>query len=198
MSLEEYLDNYSAQPGATAAAAKYLLATAGPTAPVARVCEIGPGSGRYAQHVVTALRPEAYEIYETARDWHAHLNATIPNVVNQPADGHTLSSTTTASVDLVHAHKVFVYLPLATSLGYMEEMARVVRPGGVVAFDILTENCLDDATLKSWIEQNTTIYRMMPRQWTIDQLSHHDLTLIGSTFVPLSGAHTELLVFRRQ
>jgi hypothetical protein len=33
---------------------------------------------------------------------------------------------------------------------YFEEMARVVRSGGKVVFDIVTEECMDDETLKDW------------------------------------------------
>jgi hypothetical protein len=32
------------------------------------VCEIGVGSGRFAEEVIAALHPDRYEIYETARD----------------------------------------------------------------------------------------------------------------------------------
>lgn len=35
-------------------------------------------------------------------------------------------------------------MPLVMTVGYLREMARVVRPGGVVAFDVVTENCMDE------------------------------------------------------
>ena len=73
------------------------------------VCEIGPGSGRYAEEVIAALHPDTYEVYETATDWLPYLRK-LPNAVIRACDGHTLSQTSSASVDLVHAQKVFVYL----------------------------------------------------------------------------------------
>jgi hypothetical protein len=39
---------------------------------------------------------------------------------------------------------------------------------------------------------------MISRKWTIDLLDRRGLTLLGSSFAPLSGGRTELLVFRKR
>jgi SAM-dependent methyltransferase len=196
LSVGDYLDRYSAEPQATTDAVRALLHIGALGNEVRRVCEIGPGSGRYAEKVIEALRPSAYEIYETASDWLPHLRR-LPNLVERPADGHTLSATPSESVDLVQAHKLFVYIPFVTTIGYLEEMARVVRPGGVVAFDIITEDCLDEQATKTWVAQNAVIYWVTPRDWTVELMDRRGLAFIGSHFEPLSGARTELLVFRK-
>ncbi|UIJ63019.1 class I SAM-dependent methyltransferase [Amycolatopsis acidiphila] len=196
LSVEDYLDRYSAEPGATAATAAAMLRLADLGDKAARVCEIGAGSGRYARKVIAALEPEAYEIYETADDWLPHLR-TLPGAVLRATDGHTLRETATGSVDLVHSHKLFVYVPLVTTAGYLQEMARVLRPGGVAAFDIVTEDCLDEETTRAWIESNAGIYTMTSRSWTVDLLARRGLSLVGSHFEPMSGGRTELLVFRK-
>jgi SAM-dependent methyltransferase len=197
ISVADYIDANNAEPGTTAASVEAMLKLADLNEPVSRVCEIGPGTGRYAEKVIAALRPNVYEMYETARDWLPHLRM-LPGAKMQAADGRTLASTASASVDLVHAHKVFVYIPLVTTVGYVEEMARVVRPGGAVAFDIITEDCLDEAVTNAWVAENITIYSMISRKWTIDLLDRRGLTLLGSSFAPLSGGRTELLVFRKR
>jgi len=197
VSVGDYLDAYSAGPGATEDAVAAMLNLAQLKGPVDRVCEIGPGSGRYGEKVAAALQPDVYEIYETAKDWLPHLRETLPNLVVQPADGHTLSATESGTVDLVHAHKLFVYIPFITTAGYLDEMARVVRPGGIVAFDIITEDCVDEDVVKSWIAQNSTIYWVTPRTWTIELLKRRGLTLLGNHKQPLSEGRTELLVFRK-
>lgn len=197
LSLTDYIDQFSAKPGATAEAVKEMLALADLSAPVGRVCEIGPGTGRYAEKVIAALHPEVYEVYETARDWLPHLSK-LPSVKLHDADGRTLAQTASGSVDLVHAHKLFVYVPLVTTVGYLWEMARIVRPGGVVAFDIVNEDCLDEPTTSTWVSEGVTLYSMIPRQWTVDLLDRKGLSLVGSTFVPMSGGSTELLVFRKR
>jgi len=196
MSVEDYIDRYSAAPGATVETVDALLRLADFREKVERVCEIGAGSGRYAARVIISEYPDTYEIYETAGDWLPRLRS-LPNVVLQPADGHTLSATPSGSVDLVHAHKVFVYLPLVVTIGYLDEMARVVRPGGIVAFDVVNEDCLDDQMTKNWVSSGATLYGMISRSWLLERLAQHGLSLVGSHFVPLSGGRTELLVFRR-
>jgi ubiquinone/menaquinone biosynthesis C-methylase UbiE len=115
-----------------------------------------------------------------------------------PADGHSLGHTASESVDLVHAQKVFVYVPLVVTVGYLQEMARVVRPGGTVAFDIVTELSMDEEATKAWVATGATLYSMIPRQWIVDLAAQFGLQMLGSSFAPLSGGRTELLVFRRQ
>jgi SAM-dependent methyltransferase len=196
LSVADYIDQRNATPGTTASTVERMLSIAGLSGHVDRVCEIGPGTGRYAERVIAALHPDVYEMYETANDWLPYLRR-LPNVKTLPADGRTLGHTASESVDLVHANKVFVYIPLIVTVGYLREMARVTRPGGAVAFDIVTEDCMDTATTNSWVDTGSTLYSMIPRQWTIDLLSHERLTLLGSTFAALNDGKTEILVFRK-
>jgi len=129
LSLSDYIDQFSAEPGTTASTVEAMLRLAELRGHVDRICEIGAGTGRYAERVIAALEPSVYEVYETAADWLPHLSE-LRGVKILPADGHSLSGTASASVDLVHAQKFFVYLPLVITAGYLEEMARIVRPGG--------------------------------------------------------------------
>jgi hypothetical protein len=103
---------------------------AGSLIPCDRVCEIGPGTGRYLERVLQKVSPRQYDIYETANDWATWLESTYaPFVVRQPADGHTLRHTPSGSCGLVHAHGVFVYLPFLHAFEYFVEMARVCAGG---------------------------------------------------------------------
>src|SRR5215211_4368082 len=52
LSLTDYIDTVYAQPGTTAATVQAMLGLAQLAEPVQRVCEIGPGSGRYAEKVI--------------------------------------------------------------------------------------------------------------------------------------------------
>ncbi|MFF0341346.1 class I SAM-dependent methyltransferase [Kribbella sp. NPDC004875] len=198
VSVGDYLDAFSAEPGSTAGTVAAMLRLGQLDGSVDRVCEIGAGSGRYMTRVMDALQPGAYEVYETAPDWVRYLRQIRPQVIIRPANGHSLDATTSESVDLVHAHKVFVYLPFVVSFGYLAEMARVVRPGGVVAFDVITEDCLNDVVTKTWLDEpsRANIYQLTPRAWVVEFLARRGLELAGSEFVPLSDGRTELLVFR--
>ena len=197
MSVGAYIDQTYVTPGATADLVRDMLKIAGISQAdgCERICEIGPGSGRFAEILIEELHPRAYEMYEPARDWLPHLR-TLPKAVLCTCDGHSLGDTADASVDLVHSQKLFVYLRFYVVIGYLEEMARVVRPGGVVAFDVVTEPCLDEDTARAWAHDGT-IYHASPRSWIVEFMQARGLTLIGSCFTPLKPGKSELLVFRR-
>jgi SAM-dependent methyltransferase len=196
LSVGEYVDATFSQPGTTGATVEAMIRI-GDLVPdrVQRVCEIGPGTGRYLEKVVEALHPEYYEIYETADDWVSYLRK-FPGLIVRECDARTLKDTETGSVDLVHAQKVFVYLEFWASAGYLAEMARVVRPGGVVAFDIVTEECVDEETLEGWLRSGT-IFHPMPKEWTVSFLGRRGLEFLGSQLIRLTDGSSELMVFRR-
>lgn len=195
VSVGDYLENINAEPGATQKTVDTIISLGGLGPATERICEIGAGSGRYAEKLIAELHPAHYEIYETATDWLPHLQ-TLPGVEIKPADGHSLAATTSGSVDLVHCDKTFVYLPFPTVVGYLLEMARVVRVGGAIAFDLVTEDCLSDELVAAW-GKSGTIFIPLPRGWVVDYLARHGATLEGSTMIPMVGLQTELLVFRR-
>lgn len=195
LTVGEYVDRTFAEPGATAAAVDAIIGTAGLKGPLERVCEIGPGTGRYLAVTMQRLAPREYEIYETAHDWVTYLSR-IPTVVARPCDGSSLAATAPGSVDLVQAHKVLVYLEFWTVVGYLDEMARVVRPGGVVAFDVITEGCLRDDVVEHWYQERS-IFRPLPRAWVVEHLGRRGLRLLGSTPTPLPYGESELLVLRK-
>jgi SAM-dependent methyltransferase len=116
---------------------------------ITTVCEIGTGTGMYLEKILLSASPSRYEVYETDVGWVDFIKAeygahSTCRVVCHPCDGRSLSDTGDGSVDLVHAHGVFVYLPLLQSLAYLRECIRVSRPGGFIVFD-----CYLDSTFSS-------------------------------------------------
>ena len=101
LSVGAYIDRTFAQPGATPQTVQAMLKLADLGDKCRTVCEIGAGSGRFAEEIIPALSPDRHEVYETASDWLPWLSK-LPNVVLQDCDGHTLSRTPDGSVDLVH------------------------------------------------------------------------------------------------
>jgi hypothetical protein len=194
LSIGAYIDKTYAEPGATPELVAAMLRLANLPSGV-DVCEIGAGSGRYSEEVITALHPKSYEIYETALDWLPRLKS-LPNAIVRDADGRTLAKTRDRSIDLVHAQKTFVYLDFYVVFGYLEEMVRVVRPGGIVAFDVVTDECLDEETARAWARLGS-IYRLCSRTWIIEFMQRRNLSLVGSHFTPLPPGTSELLVFRQ-
>jgi SAM-dependent methyltransferase len=168
-----------------------------------RICEIGAGSGRYLEKTVGKAHPTLYEVYETSdewRDWLIH-HYDHHNVVARHCDGRTLGETDTASIALVQAHKLFPGLPFLIAVSYFQEMARVVRDGGWIVFDIMTEGCFSSDHLKEWFAENPWEWSWTPQFISKDFVrkffADRGISFVGSFQVPLFPAVTECLVFRK-
>lgn len=83
---------------------------------VRRVCEIGPGSGRYLARTIERCAPEHYEIYETSDAWREWL-LNAYDVIALDGGRRSLRATPEASIDLAKAHKVFSWIAPVMSLG---------------------------------------------------------------------------------
>lgn len=169
--------------------------------PIDRICEVGPGSGRYLAKTIARCHPRHYEIYETSNEWRYWLIKQY-GVVARCCDGRTLAETESNSVELVHAHKVFPGLPFLFIASYLREMARVVRSGGWIVFDIMTEACFIREHLDEWFEANPWEWawapHMISREYTVSMLGELGIFLVGSFQVPLYPAITECMVFRKE
>jgi hypothetical protein len=199
LSVGDYIDTKHNKSGATQETIDQMIDLGVFRNKIERICEIGPGSGRYLEKTLQVCSPAYYEIYETASDWEKWLVLTY-NVIAQPTDGKTLSSTPSCSIDLVQAHKVLPGQPSLTICRYFGEMARVVRDGGKVVFDIVTESCLDDATLEKWFISESGYQHypcLMAKQYAIDFFCKRGFSFDGSFFIPMKPGTTECLVFTK-
>jgi hypothetical protein len=197
LSVTDYVDSHYNVAGATQATVDRMVEMGALHAGVARVCELGPGSGRYLEKVQKACRPATYEVYETALDWRDYVVRTF-GVLGHDADGVSMKQTPDGSCDLVHAHKVFPGVPFLSTCRYFIEMARVTRPGGHVVFDIVTEDCMAPATLSSWLGDSADyqVYpNLLPKQYVRELMSARGLDLVGSFPVPMKPGTTECFVF---
>lgn len=194
LTVSDYVDKAHNEPGATQRHFDRLVDLGVFEGGVDRVCEIGPGTGRYLERTIKACHPKQYEVYETARDWASWLEQSYPLVVH-PADGQSLKYTLSGSIDVVMANKVFVYVPFLTTCRYWQEMVRVVRQGGKVVFDIVTEACMDETTLGKWLASGMVYPSIMPKQYAVDFFVSRGFRLMDSIFVPMRPGRTECMVF---
>jgi hypothetical protein len=200
LSLGDYIDSKHNLPGTTLETIGRLREMGALHEGVRRICEIGPGSGRYLTRTLDVCKPERYEIYETAQEWSNYLAKRYP-VVAQPADGKSLGATADRSVDLVQAHKVFPGTPFLVFRRYMGEMARVVAPNGCAVFDVVTEGCMDDETVKQWLDSGAGYQAypsLTPKQYIVDFFARNGFAFEGSFLVVMKPGKTECLVFRRK
>lgn len=199
LSVGDYIDMKHNVPRASQDTHDRLVAMGIFNGRIDRVCEIGPGSGRFLEKTVQACHPSHYEIYETARPWAEWLVATY-KVVPQPTDGISLAHTASNSIDLVQAHKVFVCLLFLTTCNYFTEIARVTRPGAWVVFDVMTEACVDNANIAAWLKTgvNTRTYpAIIPKKFVVDFFAGNGFAFIGSFLVPMKPGKTECMVFQK-
>lgn len=161
---------------------------------VSTVCEIGPGTGRYLEKVIALARPEIYEVYETDRGWVDFLEAEYGGNCGctlrcHNADGITLQQTGTETCDLVHAHAVFVYLPLLQTLEYLKECVRICRPGGYIVFDCFLDTSFTWIVVELWLKGAYRFPVIIPGHILEDFARNNGLCLI-KTFSMIYGANS--------
>jgi hypothetical protein len=199
LSVGDFIDVNYQEPGATQETIDQMRALGVFEDKIERVCEIGPGSGRYLHKTLEACHPKYYEFYETAGEW-AQWVVQNYHVLHQPTDGISLASTPTSSIDLIHAHRVFSYTPFFTTVSYFLEMMRVVRDGGKIVFDITTEDCMQPAILEKWLAagfQGSSYPTFMSKRYVFDFFQNHDFTLVGNFCIINKPGLTEYFIFTR-
>ncbi len=103
-----------------------------------KIVEIGTGTGIYMEKIHEFYHPVRYEVYETNQGWVDYLADSYKNTLGvkiHNADGQTLKQTPDGYTDAVYAHGVFVYIPLLSTIKYLEESIRVVKRHGYIIFD---------------------------------------------------------------
>jgi ubiquinone/menaquinone biosynthesis C-methylase UbiE len=109
----------------------------------AAVLEIGCGTGRIMQHLAGSYREVhgidiSSKMVEQGRDRLAHLE----NVRFHQGNGYDLEPFANESFDLVYSTLVFQHMPKTVAYNYLLEARRVLRPGGLLSFQV--PNLLDD------------------------------------------------------
>lgn len=103
------------------------------------VLEVGGGDGRISRHVAPRARRVVVSDPSPTMVREARENlAQFENVTTHRARGYTLAPLGDASFDLVFAQGVLPWLDVNVSLALLDEMHRVVRPGGTVVVNAYT------------------------------------------------------------
>lgn len=164
-----------------------------------RVCEIGPGTGRYLELVLKYAAPRQYDIYEIANDWAEWLaNTYAPVVIRREADGKTLQHTPDSSCQLVHAHGVFVYLSLLNSFEYFSEMIRVCSAGGYIVFDFFSDAHFDLKVIEQWLQFPERYPVILERKKVLEFFSNHGFELIHQFENKFGHSFSNYVIFKKQ
>ena len=118
------------------------------------IMELGCGVGRLLRHALPAApaRMVATDVDNTSLDWcrahlpeaEYHFHGLVPPIASLPA----------ATFDIIYAHSVFTHIPLERQAAWLEEMRRLLRPGGLLAATFLGR-AQQDALLNA--EQRATL-----------------------------------------
>jgi ubiquinone/menaquinone biosynthesis C-methylase UbiE len=164
------------------------------------IVEIGAGTGVYIDKLIKTLGREnigLYQVYETAADWVKYLEETYP-VQLPESNGYQLKSTDPGSVDLVHAHGVFVYTSFITSMSYLKEMIRVVTKGGIVAFDVFDQSSYTDEIIDKWISSGHTYPNIVPEESIIELFSQNGFRLLKTFHSAFEPGRSKYFVFIKE
>ncbi len=154
------------------------------------ICEIGTGTGMYLEKVIQLSPVARYEIYETSTDWNQYLHQAFKHKIREliihNADGYSLFQTTSGSIDVVHVHGVFVYLPIIRTFDYLLECVRVCKKGGFIVFDVISDDHFDVIVAKQWSELQHKFPVITPKSFISDFIEKNNLRLI-KTFEEIYG-----------
>jgi SAM-dependent methyltransferase len=105
------------------------------------IVDIGCGLGRLTRAAAArAARVLSIDVSEEMLSRARELNSGLDNVEWLHGDGRTLYPIEDASVDGIVSIVVFQHIPdPSITLGYVQEMGRVLRPGGWAAFQVSTD-----------------------------------------------------------
>jgi methionine biosynthesis protein MetW len=106
-------------------------------APGESVLDVGCGVGRLTRPLAArAARVVAIDVSSEMLAQARRLNPHLADVEWLHGDGESLRPVRDGSVDACISHVVFRHIPdPAVTLGYVREMGRVLRPGGIAAFE---------------------------------------------------------------
>lgn len=127
----------------------FVSTLSGLLSPDARALEIGCGSGRISRHVSPRVGALVCSDVSTTmlRDTQCTLRG-YEDVEYVLLDGRSLMGLPDGGFDLVYAHAVLYFFDLVPALGMLDEIRRVLAPGGkcVLSFRVIDDSrSADDA-----------------------------------------------------
>ncbi|MFD2090357.1 class I SAM-dependent methyltransferase [Blastococcus deserti] len=125
------------------AVAEELRACGHPGLRGSRVLDFGCGWGRISRLLLSEVPPQQLFAVDVDGEMTALVNVSLPgiNAMTVPVTPPTVLRD--ASMDVVVAFSVFSHLSRAAHEAWARELARVVRPGGIVAITVLGEEFID-------------------------------------------------------
>ena len=164
------------------------------------VAEIGTGTGMYLERLCRRLDCTAYHVFEADVGWRRHARLTLSQegtVIVRDCDGLTLKELPDASMDLVHARAVFVYIPTLVILSYLREAARVLKPQGYLVFDCFLDTKFNTAAVDAWLASEHRFPNVISLPFLSEHLQHCGLGITDGFDEVLGPAACNYLICRK-
>jgi SAM-dependent methyltransferase len=165
------------------------------------ICEIGTGTGMYLEKTIEKAPVQKYEVYETDQDWNKYLvleyKTKIEHLIIHNADGISLYQTKSDTIDLVHAHAVFVYLPIINNYVYLKECVRVCKKDGYIVFDVISDDMFSEEAAKNWLNLNHKFAVITPDSFIFDFIKKNNLALINSFNEIYAGSQSKYFILQK-
>ncbi|MBF0117639.1 MAG: CDP-glycerol glycerophosphotransferase family protein [Desulfobacterales bacterium] len=166
------------------------------------IVEIGAGTGMFLEKTIKKTDIKLYEVYETDNAWKNYLRETFGKdmsfrLICRPTDGETLRWTSSASFQLVHAHAVFVYLPILNTLSYIREAARVLANGGYLLFDVFLDSHFNHGDIKTWLDGPWRFPTVISESLLMEFTKKYSLIKIDQFSEIYGSGSVEYMIFKK-
>ena len=121
--------------------------------PDSKVCEIGPGTGRWSRHILEQVPRGELHLVDPSPWMVRFLTgyfAARPSVRAHLNDGQSLPFAQAQWLDVIFSANTLVELKLGMIARYASDMARCLKPGGYVVVDYI-----DPTTAEGWAHLTT-------------------------------------------
>lgn len=119
--------------------------------------DFGCGAGRLTRALAGQFELAiGIDVSDSMIDKARSLNADLRNLEFRENTSERIESMGDASADFVYSCITLQHIPASLALGYVEEFLRIVRPGGVAAFQFVA------STDRSW---RGRLYALLPNHW---------------------------------
>ncbi len=128
--------------------------------PEAKVCEIGPGTGRWSRHILEQIPAGELHLVDPSPWMVRFLSGYFTRAANVTAhlnDGQSLPFDREHWLDMIFSANTFVELKLGSIYLYVREFARCLKPGGYAVVDYV-----DPTTSEGWQHLMTQGVEMAP------------------------------------
>lgn len=167
-----------------------------------QILEIGPGTGRFLAKTLKYILPEHYQIFELDKKLAEYLvneYTVVDNRTYEQPSKFNLDKIKDNSIDYLFAHGVFnSAVDFYGFIHYFSDMSRVLKNGGFMAFNIISEDCLKREQFESWKNSDSTYIKFISNSFINQLNAQFDLQEINNFIAPYGPAVSKYVILQKK